>query len=219
MSEEKQKFINSIKIPLLFIVIIWVIKTVETAAGISFSDYGVLPREPSGLIGIVAFPLLHGSWDHLMSNSLPALFLLTGLFYFYPQSSRKVFVILYIVPGILVWLFGRSSYHIGASGLIYALAAFIFFSGIIRRDKRSIVLALLVTFLYGGLVWGVLPLDKKISWEGHLFGGLTGLITAIVFRKYDEYKKYDWEDDDDDDDDDYDVRDLEVSYKKGYPFE
>lgn len=217
MSEEKQKFIDSIKVPVSFISVIWLVKLAETLFEFSLSKFGILPREFSGLVGIITFPLLHGSWDHLMSNTLPSLFLLTGLFYFYPNSSRKVFIILYIVPGIFVWLFARHSYHIGASGLIYALAAFVFFSGVIRRDKRSMVLALLVTFFYGGLVWGVLPIEPGISWEGHLFGGLTGLAAAIIFRKLDPYKKYDWEDDDDNDD--YDVRDLEVSYKKGYPFD
>ncbi len=217
MSEDKRKFLDSIKIPVTFIITVWIIKLAETVSGISLTHYGVFPREASGLVGIITFPLLHGSWDHLMSNTLPALFLLTGLNYFYPAAGKKVFPLLYLAPGILVWIFGRASYHIGASGLIYALAAFVFFSGIIRRDKRSIVLALLVTFFYGGMVWGVLPLEPGISWEGHLFGGLTGLISAIIFRNYDKHKNYEWEDDDDDDD--YDVRDLEVSYKKGYPFE
>jgi membrane associated rhomboid family serine protease len=217
MGEEKKKALNSIKITGLFLLIIWTVKLVETIFGISFVGFGLLPREAEGLFGIFTFPLLHGSWDHLMSNTLPAMFLLSGLFYFYPESSKKVFAILYIVPGILLWMFGRQFYHIGASGLIYALAAFIFFSGIIKRDKRSIVLALLVTFFYGGLVWGVLPIKSGVSWEGHLFGGITGLAAALIFKKYDKYKKYDWEDEDDDKD--YNVRDLEVSYKKGYPLE
>ena len=216
MADEKKKFVNSIKVSLTLLVVMWAIKAVETVTGISFSGFGIFPRTWAGLTGIITFPLLHGNWDHLMSNSLPVLFLLTGLFFFYPESSKKVFVILYIVPGILLWLFGRSVYHIGASGLIYALAAFMFFSGIIKRDKRSIVLALLVTFFYGGLVWGVLPIKEGISWEGHLFGGITGFVAALIFKNSDKYKKYDWEDDDEED---YDIRELEVSYKKGYPFE
>jgi membrane associated rhomboid family serine protease len=219
MSEEKQKFLESIKLPLLFVVTIWCIKVIETSFGVSFSSYGLYPRELFGLTGIVTFPLLHGSWDHLISNTLPMLFFTTALFYFYPKSAKPTFIALYIVPGILLWLFARPSFHIGASAIVYGLAAFIFFSGIIRKDKRSIILACILTFFYGGMVWGILPYKDGVSWEGHLFGGLTGVLMAFVFRKRDPFQKYKWEDDENDNDDDYDVRDLEVSYKKGYPFE
>ena len=202
----------------MFVVVIWAIKVLETSFGISFAGYGLFPREAHGLIGIATFPLLHGSWDHLISNTLPTLFFTTALFYFYSKSARPVFIAIYIIPGILLWLFARPSFHIGASAIVYGLAAFIFFSGVIRKDKRSIILALILTFFYGGMVWGILPYKDGVSWEGHLFGGITGFAAAIVFRKRDPFQKYEWEEEDNDDDD-YDVRDLEISYKKGYPFE
>ncbi|MFH1196712.1 MAG: rhomboid family intramembrane serine protease [bacterium] len=181
---------------------------------VSFIKYGLLPGEISGLIGILTFPLIHANFNHLISNSMPILFLGMGTGYFYPSSSYKVYIPVFIVPGIFMWFFARPSYHIGASAIIYGLAAFIFFSGILKRDVRSIALALLVTFLYGGMIWGVLPLDREVSWEGHLFGAITGIICAFIFKNLDPYKKYDWEDEERD----YDVRDLEVSYDKEPPF-
>ncbi|OGU54826.1 MAG: rhombosortase [Ignavibacteria bacterium RBG_13_36_8] len=195
-------------LPITFITLIWVIKIAEIVIGVSFINFGIYPREIKGLIGIISLPLIHADWNHLLSNTLPILFLGTGIYYFYPLSSKKVILIIYLFTGILVWLFARPTYHIGASGLIYGLAAFLFFSGLIRRDKRAITLALLVTFFYGSLIWGVLPVDPGISWEGHLFGALTGIICAFIFRKSDPYKRYDWEDEPDDEEK------PEISYDK-----
>ena len=200
MTEEKRKFLISLYYSMGFLLLLWIIKIIEVSFGISFIKYGLLPHHLSGLIGIITYPLIHANFNHLISNSIPLLFLGPGLFYFYPESAFKVFLIIYFLSGILIWLFARTAYTIGASGLIYGLVTFFFFSGIIRRDNRSIALALVVTFLYGGLVWGVLPIDKTISWEGHLFGSLTGILCAFIFRKYDPpMKKYDWEDEPDDD--------------------
>ncbi len=213
--EEKEHVRKSLLIPVIFVLIIWIIKIVETVAGISFVTYGVYPGSPGGLIGILTFPIIHGSWGHLFSNTFPVLFLSMGVLYFYKSSAVKVLLMSYFIPGIGIWLFGRESFHVGASAVIYALAAYLFFSGIIKRDKRAITLALIVTFLYGGLVWGVLPLKKEISWEGHLFGALTGIAAAIIFRKKDPYKRYDWENEDESEP----PEKLEISYKKGYPFE
>ena len=213
--EEKTHIRKSLLIPVIFVLIIWTIKIIETVTGVSFVTFGVNPGSMSGLVGILTFPLIHGSWEHLLSNTLPVMFLSIGILYFYKSSAVKVLLMAYFIPGICVWLFGRESFHVGASAVIYALAAYLFFSGIIKRDKRAITLALIVTFLYGGLVWGVLPLKKGISWEGHLFGALTGIAAAIIFRKKDPYKRYDWEDEDENEP----PEKLEISYKKGYPFE
>ena len=210
MTGEKRKFLISLYYPSGFILFLWIIKIIEAALNISFIQYGLLPHHLSGLIGIITYPLIHANFNHLISNSIPLLFLGTGLIYFYPNGSLKVFLLIYFIPGILIWFFARPAYHIGASGLIYGLVTFFFFSGIIRRDNRSIALALVVTFLYGSLVWGVLPIDKTISWEGHLFGSLTGILCAVIFRKYDPPKKYDWEDEPDDDN----HGKLEISYDK-----
>lgn len=196
MNIGKHKFLTSIIVPAGFILLLWLIKITEVITGLSFANLGLYPHRVSGLIGIVVAPLLHANFNHLISNSIPLLLLSGGIIYFYPQSAFKIFALVYLIPGVLVWLFGRPAYHIGASGLIYGFVSFLFFSGIIRRDNRSIALALIVTFLYGGIIWGILPIDAEISWEYHLFGALIGICCAILFRKLDPARKYDWEDED-----------------------
>ena len=116
---------------------------------------------------------------------------------FYRNSSYKVILIIYLGTGILDWIFARKAYHIGASGIIYGFVTFLFFSGIIRRDTRAIALALLVTFLYGSLIWGILPVDSSVSWESHLFGSIMGIFCAFLYKSSDPAVKYDWEDEDD----------------------
>lgn len=190
MDEEKRRFQKSLQISILLVLSIWLVKIVELSFNISFVSFGVLPREISGLPGILLFPFIHSDFEHLISNSFPILFLVTAIFYFYPTSASKVMIIIYIFSGILVWLIGRQSFHIGASGFVYGLVTFTFFSGIIRWDRRSIVLSLIVTFLYGGFTWGVLPLDDTVSWEGHLSGALVGIACAFMFRKNDPYDKF-----------------------------
>lgn len=187
---EKKKFKKGLLIAFSLLIIIWLVKIFELSSGISFVHFGVLPRNISGLIGIVLFPFIHSGFEHLISNSFPILLLVTAIFYFYPTSSLKVLIIIYFLSGALLWIIGRESYHIGASAVVYGLVTFVFFSGIIRWDRRSIVLSLLVTFLYGGFTWGVLPIDESVSWEGHLSGALVGLLCAIIFRKYDPYEKF-----------------------------
>ncbi len=215
MSEEKKKFLFSITVPLAFILLLWMIQVIQFVLNINLDKFGLLPRHLTGLIGIITAPLLHAGFAHLFSNTLPLLFLGTGILYFYPDSSFKVFLMVYLVPGIFVWLVARTAYHIGASGMVYGLVTFLFFSGIIRRDTRSIALALIVTFLYGSIVWGILPLDNGVSWEYHLFGSLTGIYCAFSYRGADPYKKYDWEDESEEDWPDK----LEISHHKGYPYD
>ncbi len=213
-STEKNKFRKSIFYPFLFTGLIWIVHLIATLTGMNIISLGILPGKIAGLPGIIFSPFIHGSFDHLISNSIPLLFMGAGIFYFYPSAASPFFISSWLISGAGTWLIGRESWHIGASGLIYACAAFLFFSGIFRRDKRAVVLALLVTFLYGGFIWGVLPVDKGISWEGHLSGAFAGIILSFIFRKRDPYKRYEWEDEDDDDD--YDPRKLEISYKDLY---
>jgi len=201
MNEEKKKLLRSVFVPVIFIFILFVIEIFQKLTGINLTIYGLYPHKISGLIGIAAAPLLHVSYGHLISNSIPLLLIGVGIAYFYPSSANKIFLLVYLIPGIFVWLTGRPAYHVGASGIDYGLVTFSFFSGLIRRDTRSIALALIVTFLYGGLVWGIFPQAGAISWEYHLFGSLTGIFCAVIFKKSDPYKKYDWEDEEETGDD------------------
>jgi membrane associated rhomboid family serine protease len=191
--DDKKKFITRLIFPIGFVLLIWFIKITEIIFSLNFTEYGLLPGNLKGLMGIVSGPLIHANLNHLLSNSFPLLFLGSGVIYFYRKSSYKVIAIIYFGSGILDWIFARQAYHIGASGIIYGLVTFLFFSGIIRRDTRAVALALLVTFLYGSLIWGVLPLDSGISWESHLFGALLGILCAFIFKRSDPAVKYDWE--------------------------
>ncbi len=167
--------------------------------GISLYALGVFPLSLKGLIGIVTAPLIHGDFNHLISNSF-ALFILTfALFYFYKGVALNSFFLIYFLSGFWVWFFGREAYHIGASGLVYGLVSFLFFSGIIRKSVPLVAVSLTVVFLYGGIVWGVLPIKDGMSWETHLTGFLAGVITAFHFKKEGPQKpKYSWEEDEDD---------------------
>jgi len=212
MTEEKTKFIQSLYLPVSFVLLITIIKLIEVIFGYSFIPFGLYPRTLHGLLGIITSPLIHANFDHLYSNAIPLLVLGISIDYFYQESSKKVFLISYFLTETLVWIFARGSYHIGASGIVYALVSFLFFSGIIKKDKRAITLSLLVVFLYGGLAYGIFPVKEGISWESHLLGGLVGIFMAFLFKKKDIYKRYDWEDEELEED----VKNLEVSYKKGY---
>ncbi len=213
MAEEKDKILasKSLLLPGAFVVLLWIILIIQQIFDLNFPyEFGLYPRKLSGLIGIITSPLIHAGYTHLFSNTLPVFLLSAGIIYFYPETASKVLTIIYVFTGILVWLFARSVYHIGASGLIYGFAAFLFFSGIFKRDNHSIGLSLLVTFLYGGMVWGILPGQQGISWESHFFGGMTGIVCAFIFRKKDKHYKYDWEAEESDIPPDK----LEISYDK-----
>lgn len=210
--EERNKILSSFFYSGCFVLILWIIQFIQWAADTDISSYGVLPRKKEGLIGILTAPLIHADFSHLISNSVTLFLLLFGILYFYRSSAVKVFFIIYILDGFLVWLMGRDSYHIGASGLVYGFASFLFFSGLFRKDKRSVALSLLIVFLYGGMVWGVLPTDPKISFESHLFGAVIGVICAFIFRKNDPPPLYEWEEEDYEDEieDDTDPDEVEI---------
>jgi len=196
-------------VPLLFPVILWIVHLISFVFHIDFTRMGILPRNLAGLLGIITSPMVHGDFSHLISNTVPLVILGWIIFFFYPKVSYLAFGFIYFFTGLLVWIFARQVYHIGASGIVYGFVSFLFFSGIFRRDNKSISLALIITFLYGGLVWGMIPGWKGISWEAHLFGAITGLVAAYLFRKINPpEKRYDWEDEPDD----FDVNELEVSY-------
>lgn len=181
--DDYKKFKYSLILPLFFIVLLWLIKIVDVSEHLNLYYFGNFPRDVKGLWGILLSPLIHADFNHLISNSIPLFVLGTGIIFFYRNLAYKVFALVWILSGICVWLGARDSYHIGASGLIYGIAAFLFLSGIIRKDFRLAAISLLVVFLYGSLVWGVLPIFPQISWEYHLWGGISGFIAAIIYRK------------------------------------
>lgn len=181
----------------LFVLGLWGLWALQAALGLALYRFGVYPREISGLTGILTAPLIHGSWQHLFANTLPLFVLGTALLYGYPRSARIVIPAVWLVSGLAVWLFGRASFHIGASGLAHGLMFFLFMVGILRRDRRSVALALMVFFLYGGMVATILPHESTISFESHLFGALTGLVLAFLLRWRDPpppSPRYSWED-------------------------
>jgi membrane associated rhomboid family serine protease len=189
-----KKLIKTIKYPLVFLLIMWSIKFIEIFYNTSYVGFGVLPRSFEGLKGILFSPIIHKDFNHLINNSMPIIVLGSSLIYFYPEIKFKLISWLYFTSGILLWGIGRESFHIGASGFIYALAGFIFFSGLMKKNKRLSALSLVVVFIYGSMFWGLLPTHENVSWEGHLSGLITGLIIAFFFKDLGPKKDvYQWE--------------------------
>ncbi|MBN1989022.1 MAG: rhomboid family intramembrane serine protease [Bacteroidales bacterium] len=208
-SFEKKKFKLSLAIPLLLVLFLWLIALVDSVAELEFYRGGVYPRRATGLMGIVLAPLLHSGFKHLFANTLPILILGTAINYFYRALAYKILILVWLLTGVLVWIFGRESYHVGASGIIYGVASFLFFSGVIRGNIHLAALSLIVVFLYGGLVWGIFPFSTGVSWESHFFGGFWGLVTAICFRNQGPITRHNFwvnsfADEEDEDDDDGD---------------
>ncbi len=180
--------------PLLFVMSLWVVFWVEMRFGFNFNRFGIYPRTAEGLVGIITGPFVHGSLKHLFNNSVPLFVLSTALFYFYRKIRWKVLLYGMLFTGLATWVIGRPSLHIGASGVVYMLVAFLFFKGILSRQYQLTALALVVVFLYGGLWWYVFPVDPTISWEGHLSGFFMGLLFAFIFKGTPvQNKKYEWE--------------------------
>jgi membrane associated rhomboid family serine protease len=169
-------------IPILYVVGIWFVYWVEIYFNINFNEYGVLPRDLIGLRGVVFTHFIHSDAKHLFNNSIPLFVLLSSIFYFYRDIAYKVLLVGGLLSGLLTWFIARDSYHIGASGIVYLLFSFIFFSGIIRKHYRLVALSFMVIFLYGSMIWYVLPIKDGMSWEGHLSGLLIGLFFAVFYR-------------------------------------
>ena len=170
-------------IPALLVVGLWMIYWFEIKFDFNFNKYGVYPRSFKGLRGVFLSPFIHSNTNHLFSNSIPLFVLLSSLFYFYREVALKILIFGTILSGFLTWAIARESYHIGASGIVYLLFSFVFFSGIIKKHYRLVALSLIIIFLYGSMIWYVLPIKEGISWEGHLSGFLIGLIFAFWYRK------------------------------------
>ncbi|WP_436516459.1 rhomboid family intramembrane serine protease [Ekhidna sp. To15] len=173
--------------PLRLCFFMWLVFAIEFYLEVDFGYLGIYPRSLTGLIGVVMAPLIHGNFNHLMSNSIPLIVLGGSLFFFFPAIALRVFLQAYFFTNMLVWVFGRPFYHIGASGLIYALASFLVFYGLFKRNFKSVIISAIVIFSYGGMAYGLLSLDDRVSWESHLMGAIVGLVTAYTFSRTNKF--------------------------------
>lgn len=195
----RKQLFSSMFYPALLVLLMWLVFLLQTFSDWQVLKLGVLPRKLEGLHGAITSVFVHGDLGHITSNSLPLVVLGTLLFYFYKKIARAAFLWIWLISGLWLWIGGRNSdlhpnYHIGASTLVYGLASFLFFSGVLRRHIPLMVVSALVVFLYGSLVWGVFPIQAGVSWEGHLFGALAGLLVAFNYRKEGPQRKvYRWE--------------------------
>ena len=200
--QRRAHFRLAAKIAFGFVGVIWLIFLLNWALGQDPETFGIRPRQWVGLPGIVFAPLMHDGFAHIIANSPPLLVLGTAMLFLYPNSALRVLPAVYFGTGIAVWLFGRDSVHFGASGLVYGLVSHVFVAGLLRRDRRAIAASLVVCFMYGSLVWGVLPTPFGVSWETHLSAALIGLTLAIALRRLDipPRKRYVWEGEEDEND-------------------
>ena len=202
---EKRKFLGSLIIPLIIVALMWVVKITEVSFGIDLSKWGVVPHTIHGLIGVLTLPFLHANREHLLSNSVPIFVLGTALYYCYPTLANRVLLITYLASGLITWCIGNpESSHIGASALVYGLNLFLIASGFIRGNRLLIVISLIMVFLYGSFIWGMIPslaIPQNISWEGHLSGAIIGVLLAFFLRNEGPQKEvYHWEEDEEEDD-------------------
>ena len=163
----------------LFIAAFWATEIVDWFMNGALDRYGVVPRTVSGLYGILYAPFLHGDFPHLISNTVP--FAVLGWFVLLQGFWRffGVYLITSVVSGLGTWLIGDSrSVHIGASGVIFGFLGYLLLGAVFRRSIKSILFSLLAGVLYGGCIFGVLPGTPGVSWEGHLFGFLGGVLAA-----------------------------------------
>jgi len=199
VNSEQKSIIRSFYFPVFFVAILWAVKIYEVTTGNRLTEWGVYPRAIDGLRGILTMPFIHSGFDHLISNSIPLLILGSVLIYFYNEVWVRVFVLVFLLHSIWLWLGGRPSYHIGASGIVYGLASFLFLSGLLRRHIRLMAVSMLVVFLYGGMFWGIFPFFLGVSYEAHLAGSVAGLLCAWVFRKEGLQRPvYEWNDEEED---------------------
>ncbi len=199
MSEEAYyKFSNWVLVlPMMAVLLIWTVFWVEIEFKINLNDFGIYPRTLTGMRGIFFGPFLHGSAEHLYNNTIPLAILTASLVYFYRNIALRVLVLGLLLTGLVTWIIGRPAYHIGASGIIYLLASFIFFKGIFTKHYRLVAVSLIVAFIYGSMLWYIFPIKDGVSWEGHLGGFVIGLFMALFFKaKVPVVKKFAWEKED-----------------------
>lgn len=193
---------KSITVAASFAALLWGLKLIEFMLDLDLHHLAIYPRAFPGLVGIVTAPLVHGSWQHLAGNTLPLVLLGSMLIYGYPKSRYWALAGIWLLSGIGVWLFARSSYHLGASGITHGMFFYLFVGGMLRRDKRSAALLMIAFYMYGGMVLTIFPGDPGVSFESHLFGASAGALLAYAFRNWDpkpRRKQYSWQQHSDED--------------------
>jgi len=182
MQVNRRKY-RAILIPGLWVLLIALVHLVQMLTDLPIYKLGVYPRFLSGLKGILFAPLIHGDLGHLFFNSMPLFALGLIIYYFYPRVATRSLLMIYFLTGISVWAFGGYNYHIGASGVVYGMVSFVFWTGVFRRNLKSIVLALVILFFYQGMFSGLIP-KEGVSWESHLYGALAGIFAAFFYKEH-----------------------------------
>lgn len=181
--EHESRFAYSFLPGALFVALLCLINLLSYLTAADLVWLGVRPRNVFGLVGVVTGPLIHGDLLHLFSNSFPLLLLSGFILFMHRKVALNVFTLVYVLSGLFTWFVGRSAYHIGASGVVYGLAGYLLFNGLVRRDRGGLAISLAILFLYGGLFHGLFPGEERISWEGHLGGFIAGLVASIAFTE------------------------------------
>jgi membrane associated rhomboid family serine protease len=210
-TSDTRRFRISFTVAFSFALLLWVFHLVEYLSGFDFTQFGIYPRSVVGLVGILCAPFIHASVAHLFANTPPIIVIGTMLLYGYPRASKVFIPVVYLGSGLAVWLLAREAYHIGASGLAFGMLFFVFTIGVLRWERRTIAISLLVFFLYGSMISGVIPGAREISFESHLSGALIGILMAFLLRHRDPEsprKQYSWEHEETESDD-YDWPDRE----------
>lgn len=182
MGEKENNIFQQLLFPAGVVVLMWLVKIFEVSSGSKLTRWGIFPRDWDGVAGILTAPFIHSDWQHLMSNSLPMFMLMGIVMVFYKRVAIPSILIITVLTGFTVWLFARESYHVGASGVVYGLVAFLAWTGVFRRNLKSIILSLAILVMYGGYFHGIVPTKEGVSWESHLFGGMVGIFTAFLFK-------------------------------------
>jgi membrane associated rhomboid family serine protease len=220
--EEKNKIVNAVFYPILFVLFIGLIHFIQFVFNLDFYWLGIYPQKLSAIGGVVSSVLVHGNFNHLFNYAITLLILGSALFYFYKPIALKVVVWVVLMGGFWTWVMARESYHIGASGLIYGLFSFLLLSGFIRLNKQLISLSFFVVIVYGSMVWGIFPVKLNISYEAHFWGFVSGIILAIFYRKQGLQKEvFVWDEDEENDKKEdeywksgYDSDDYKIDFKE-----
>lgn len=207
---DQHKFMHSLLVGFLLCALIVSTYIISSASDFPFVQLGIHPRHIDGLLGILTSPLIHANNNHLIDNTIPLFLLTLATFYFYHDVAFSVLLTGWILTGFWVWIGARpDAWHVGSSGIIYCLASFLFFSGIIRKHPPLLAISLLVTFLYGGMVWGILPVQTDISWESHLYGAMAGLLLAFIYRGHNPHQEQEEGEEEDEEEEEEGVEQFE----------